>query len=673
MARQHSHESGGTFPARGDWHENVHHERQSSEDYSLNSSSTDSTRPTVHTKHTAASMSEGEPGGMMGSPPNSFGPIASASSGVDSVVGSHNTYQHQNKANQRKRVPGGAAAKLMFRGPPAKSAESSDASCHSSQCDSQDDGPVDTSEIFDMINRAKAEYETGPNKARSSPVTMVGDEIEVSFHFNDQVSPSEDDHTEGTVPHILNREEAYHENASAAVAAILNPTRREDASMTSGMTDGFSTYSTSRLSTGGASAFQSPKYGDIVSEGSTGSNEDYRFEKSLPRSPTSVPLISGATEAKLDRMSQRMLDPSKTLSDLLRAIASPEDITQLDRPYMVRRKNACGALKVLTAHNRRRKQICWTVGVLPALTSVLQDAGEERLELTYPDVRTRSEYEEARRRAIAALTNLAMPVPNRLAVFHTPGLIQALISVVSREDGECLEGACAILAYLAKSNENKILMAQVPGLFEAVLRVLRPQMNEDQECQTSLKRKEYPWTSSASESESSVSSGEEEEEGEDEEDEEASILSGSTDMSSDGETYDDEEDDAEFTDDDMSTDHESMTGSEGSCDSSMSESSGEDSGSDYFPEPSKASTKSKKHPNKARHGSRTKPLSPLSTSRTKLHSNYDKDKHITAARKNLFAMLGHLAKEKDNAVRSFDIFCPDKCQHLSATHQPISL
>lgn len=578
------------------------------------------------------------------------------------------THQHQNKSVNRRRVPGGAAAKLMFRGP-QKSAESSDASCHSAQYDSHDDGPVDTSEIFDMINRAKAEFETGPTKARLSPVTMVGDqEIEVSFHCTDLSTPSQEEHNDGTLPHILNREEAYHENASAAVAAILAPNRRDDASMTSGLTDMYSTFSNSRLSmpeshramtASSVSAFQSPKYVDNGSVGSNGSMEDH-FEQGLHKSPTSEPLISEATENKLDRMSQKMLDPSKTLSDLLRAIASPEDTGNLDRAFMVRRKNACGALKVLTAHNRRRKQICWTVGVLPALTSVLQDAGEENLVLTYPDVRTRMEYEEARRRAIAALTNLAMPVPNRLAVFHTPGLVQALIAVVLREDEECLEGSCAILAYLAKSNENKILMAQVPGLFEAVIRVLRPQMNEKQDCQTSPKEQDCPWASSVSDSDSSMSSGEEDEEDEleeDEDDEDASILSGSTDMSSAGETYDDEGDDefdGDSTDDDMSTDRESMTGSEASCESSMSGSSGEDSGSDYRPPPSKVSTVAKSRTRKAGHNFKAgKPISPLSSSsRTKLHSEYDKDKHISAARKNIFAMLGHLAKEKDNAVRA---------------------
>lgn len=662
MTRQQTHDLRDNGGAR-------HHQRAPSEDFSMNSSSTDSTRPTVHTKRTVPSAGSMSTRSSTGSRNNTPAIFRAAGGASVSSVSAHG------KTNSRKRVPGGAAAKLMFRGP-EKTPSGSDVSCRSSTYDSNDDdGPVDTSEIFDMISRTKAEFETGPQKSRLSPVTMVGDgEIEVSFHCTDLSSPSQEESKD--LPHILNREEAYHENASAAVAAILTPRQRDDASMTSGMTDVYSTFSNSRISisdahraaNGSVSAFQSPKFSDNASVGSNGSvTEHQQFgSTSALRNPTSEPLISYATEAKLDRMSQKMLDPSKTLSDLLRAIASPED-GNLDRAYMVRRKNACGALKVLTAHNRRRKQICWTVGVLPALTSVLQDSGEDTLELQYPDVRTRMEYEEARRRAIAALTNLAMPVPNRLAVFHTPGLVQALIALVMKEDGECLEGACAILAYLAKSNENKILMAQVPGLFEAVLRVLRPQTTDAQPG-SSNKQQDYPWVSSVSDSDSSVSSVDDDEEEDDEdEDDGASILSGSTDMSSDGETTDDEEFDGETTDDDMSTDRGSMTGSEGSLDShsSMSESSADDSGSENTPpaktrRAAKGRTQQQKQkpqhqkiqPRKGKIKQQNNPLSPVSScSRVQLHSDYDKDKYISAARKNLFAMLGHLAKEKDNAYR----------------------
>jgi len=635
--------------------------------------------------------------------PNGKNRNLSINTGTGAGTGTGN---NNSPGNPRQRVPGGAAAKLMLRGP-QKSASSDGASSHysgrssnsnqgsskqhqterSNQQDDEDK-PVDTTEIYETMSKTKEEFETGPKSAgRYSPVTIVGDEeIEVSFQFTGAELALQPEDLEKSskepLPQILSREDAYHENAAAAVAAILTPISRggDNASVGSGMTDLYSQFSYasgSRISGtaggGGAgspsaavSAFQSPKYSTIGNDNSlngVGSDAlstngsgglDSMDHGGLHKSPTTEPLISCATEEKLDKMSSKMMDPSKTLSDLLRAIASPDDITTIDRAYMVRRKNACGALKVLTAHNRRRRQICWTVGVLPALTSVLQDAGEDRLELVYPDQRTRMEYEETRRRAIAALTNLAMPVPNRLAVFHTPGLVQALIYIVTREPGgECLEGACAILAYLAKSNENKILMAQVPGLMDAVLRVLKPQISP-----ASPKNQ-----SSVSESDSSASSADEDD------DEEGSIMSGSTHTYSEGGTseedldddylMDEEEDEADFTDeDDMSTDGESLSGSEASSGSSMSESSGDESRSERR-SPPKRRSKSQSGKNKVSQ-SKAAPLSVQASSKSKLYSNYDKDKYVSGARKNLFAMLGHLVKEKDNAV------CKDNVYYMCA-------
>ena len=714
----------------------------SEDNCSYNSASTESTRPTVHTNKQREATITGTPvaGGRS--------PIAATPRNGNKGSSSPHKSSNHAKSNHRQRVPGGAAAKLMLRGPQKSASSDMDSDYQNNNQsnatgmdenngeEEEDHEPVDTSDILDVMTKTKQEFELGPsalNRRRGTdgnPPVIIdvidgmeeGEEIEVAFHCHAESSPRsitttdteekshQEEQKESSLPQLLTRKEAYHENASVAVAAILTPTSRgggnsvfgETSSLASGGADLRSMRSNtcsprsqiSQAST--ASAFQSPKFDDDdaanaelshinVSMRSFGSNDgssraptpskaksgDFDFKGNFFKSPTSEPLISCETEEKLDKMSAKMLDPSKTLSDLLRAIASPNDSSQIDRAYMVRRKNACGALKVLTAHNRRRKQICWTVGVLPALTSVLQDAGEGPLDRVYPDARTRMEYEETRRRAIAALTNLAMPVPNRLAVFHTPGLVQALIDVIQKENGECLEGACAILAYLAKSNENKIIMAQVPGLFEAVLRVLKPGVLDEQQTQTKQvdspkNHPDHPWASSVSGSDdSSVSTVDD---GQD-----RSIMSGSTHTSSEGgESFDEEDlerddtgmdgeeeeevgsfEEADFTDedDDMSTDGEdSMTGSEASGGSSMSESSDEESGSEYHPPP--PTTISPKRANIKASSSKSKPLSPTGSSRSKMNSNYDKDKNISGARKNLFAMLGHLVKEKDNAVRA---------------------
>ena len=94
--------------------------------------------------------------------------------------------------------------------------------------------------------------------------------------------------------------------------------------------------------------------------------------------PSNSPLVQKLLNKKLDRrldvIKSRMKDPSKNLTDLMTAIVPPVDGVA-DRHYMVRRKNACGSLKVMTANTSHRVNICWTVGVLPALASVLDDSG----------------------------------------------------------------------------------------------------------------------------------------------------------------------------------------------------------------------------------------------------------------------------------------------------------
>jgi hypothetical protein len=76
-------------------------------------------------------------------------------------------------------------------------------------------------------------------------------------------------------------------------------------------------------------------------------------------------------------MKQTAKDPNKTLSDFIAALSTPKDGT-FSRGYMVlRSKNACGTLQVITANSVHPVKICWTVGILPALSSVLKTVETE--------------------------------------------------------------------------------------------------------------------------------------------------------------------------------------------------------------------------------------------------------------------------------------------------------
>jgi len=194
------------------------------------------------------------------------------------------------------------------------------------------------------------------------------------------------------------------------------------------------------------------------------------------KNPLVQHLLTKKTERRLDTIKSRMKDPTKNLTDLMEAIASPKT-GLFDRHYMVRRKNACGALKVLTANASHRINICWTLGVLPALASVLEDCGPDTLEDMFPNPTIRREYFEARKRAVSALAYLAIPQDNKLPIFHCPRLVASLVLVIEQDDGEARRGCCAVLAHLGKSKENRLIMAQIPGLIDAVAAVIEPKEN----------------------------------------------------------------------------------------------------------------------------------------------------------------------------------------------------
>jgi len=273
---------------------------------------------------------------------------------------------------------------------------------------------------------------------------------------------------------LFDRKESFHPNASAAVSALLTPRSNHGISDTlsvasSGVGGGASevpsVFSAPSLSVT-SSAFQMPR-----SMGGEG-KEDGKFE-SLSRQDVNPKLITEDTEKRLEKLQESMRDPDKTLADLLTSIHTADGFVS-DLGFTVRRKNACGALQVMTAQASNRVPIAWTVGVLPALTSVLRDTGEEGTQKTYPERRHRTEFEAARNRAIACLMNLSMPPQNRIAVFHTPELVQWLIVVMNEGQGIPRKGACAILAYLGKTVENRLLMVQVPGMVDALNKVLKP-------------------------------------------------------------------------------------------------------------------------------------------------------------------------------------------------------
>ena len=372
-----------------------------------------------------------------------------------------------------ERIPGGAAAKIMFVGPTKlEEADNDDKSTASkNSADSLDPEEVERAlaEIGNATEKAKNEYKSVSSPKRNFFVSQL-DADEGSEALPD--SPDRSSVHGPPSPNryassgLFDRNEVLHLSASAAIEALLEFRHHGEGGAASVPNNQVKQTPADVPSKGSPSrsnsAFQMPENGEA--------NESRAFETA---SALESPLLSTAAEKYLNDFKSNIVDPDKTMAGLLAAIFSPEGF-KADLGFTVRRKNACGALQVMTGQSSNRVPIVWTVGVLTALTSVIRDTGDEGVSIAFSEKRHRKEFEAARNRAIACLMNLSMPPQNRIAILHTPGLVKWLIKVINEGHGKPRKGACAILAYLGKTVENRLLLARVPGLIETLSSVLKP-------------------------------------------------------------------------------------------------------------------------------------------------------------------------------------------------------
>lgn len=323
-------------------------------------------------------------------------------------------------------------------------------------------------EISSFLTKAKTEFNKSGEQNRryvlpSDQANLEGEGLKVKTDF-ESVTTERTSNVQSSM--LFDRTEAFHKTGNAAVLALLTPRANtgDGLSVVSGVTSDIQSVFSHQSVV--SSAFQTPKEmsGDYIVNDAYDSQANRDINQQL---------LSEETVKKLEKLKDTMMDPSPKLADLLTAIHTSEDF-EADMNFTARRKNACGALQVLTTDAKNCVAIAWTVGVLTALTSVLRDSGEEGIYITYPDKRHRVEFEATRNRAISCLVNLSVPPANRIAIFHSPNLVQWLIVIINEGHGLSRKGACSILAHLGKTAENRLLMVQVPGMLECLTNVLKP-------------------------------------------------------------------------------------------------------------------------------------------------------------------------------------------------------
>jgi hypothetical protein len=301
------------------------------------------------------------------------------------------------------------------------------------------------------------EFNTPDNDSQDSDLT--GNEAAKSFFQNEVWS-------EASVPSLLQRGEIFHHKAAASIVSLLTPERMFKAGL---------------MAPEGNSEQHEEDCPDVNGDSPTGivnspggltfDRDDPGISRGVEWNGVEPVAAAGAEEeeaAVRKALTTRMIAPSQQLADLLSQINRDAKTTPtISRAFATRRKNACGALKILSAKEENRLKICWTSGVLNAISSVLADVNTKTVDEMSFNANT-----EARNRIVSVLLNLSVNKKNRMLICNTEGVLEAITETIVNDNGESRQGCCTVLLYLAKTSETRPMIIRCPGLLDALAKVI---------------------------------------------------------------------------------------------------------------------------------------------------------------------------------------------------------
>jgi len=278
-------------------------------------------------------------------------------------------------------------------------------------------------------------------------------------------------HSDATTPSILHSGEIFHQKAAASIVSLLSPERMSGAGL---------------MAPDIGSKEEDEKDVDVEGDSPQGvvdspTKQHFTFDSDTPGSSRGGEW-KGMTQINrtlfrddldddvkqsmiFQAFRQNMIQPSDQLTDLLSQIHRKGN--SIDRAFATRRKNACGALKILSAKDENRINLCWTVGVLPAIGSVLSDVNVD----IHDDI-SRAANTEARNRIVSTLLNLSVNKTNRMLIVNTPGVLESMIQTILYDEGEGRQGCCTVLLYLAKTAETRKMIVKSAGMLECLSKVI---------------------------------------------------------------------------------------------------------------------------------------------------------------------------------------------------------
>ena len=121
--------------------------------------------------------------------------------------------------------------------------------------------------------------------------------------------------------------------------------------------------------------------------------------------------------------------------------------------------NACLALMNLSISKSNKHRVFRTPGVMDALMTVLERTTAQ------------GSSNEARIKACSALSNLAIGYDNKIPMFSYPNFVESILNVIQTDTGEARTKACSILWSFAAEMKNQVPVVQRGDILPTLVRV----------------------------------------------------------------------------------------------------------------------------------------------------------------------------------------------------------
>jgi hypothetical protein len=121
--------------------------------------------------------------------------------------------------------------------------------------------------------------------------------------------------------------------------------------------------------------------------------------------------------------------------------------------------NACLALMNLSISKANKHRVFRTPGVMNALMTVLERTTAQ------------GSSTEARIKACSALSNLAIGYDNKIPMFGFPGFVDSILNVIQTDTGEARTKACSILWSFAAEMKNQVPVVEREDILPVLVRV----------------------------------------------------------------------------------------------------------------------------------------------------------------------------------------------------------